>query len=80
MLLRTGLIGPRNLVFAMCENKMPVLTVSGSPYRKRQLATMLEQLRRLCVRRGRGGQGELKSCTAPGSTNAPQATAMRFND
>jgi hypothetical protein len=37
---------------------MPVLTVWDSPYGKRQLATMLEQLGRLCVRRDRGGQGE----------------------
>jgi hypothetical protein len=35
---------------------------------------------RLCVRRDRGGKGELKSCTAPGSTGGPQAAAMGFND
>jgi hypothetical protein len=36
--------------------------------------------RTLCVRRERGGQGELKSCTPPESTGGPQATAMRLND
>jgi hypothetical protein len=68
------------LVFAKCENKMPVLTVWDSPYGKRWLGLMLEQLCKLCVRRGRGGQGELKSCTARGSAAGPQATAMRLND
>src|ERR1700720_2448714 len=59
---------------------MPVLTVWDSPYGKRQLPTMLEQLRRLCVRRSRGGQGELKSCASPGGTGGPQVPAMRLND
>src|SRR6202051_4320810 len=59
---------------------MPVLTVWDSPYGKRQLATMLEQLRRLSERHGRGGQGELKSCASPGGTGGPQVSAMRFND
>src|SRR6202790_2595244 len=34
----------------------------------------------LCVRRGRGWQGELKSCTTPGDTCGPQVTAMRLDD
>src|SRR5882762_4615659 len=37
-------------------------------------------VRRLCVRRDRGGQGELKSCTPAGSAGGPQAAAMRLND
>jgi hypothetical protein len=32
------------------------------------------------VRRDSGGQGEPKSCTAPGSTAGPQAAAMGLND
>ena len=47
---------------------------------KRALASTLEQPMRLCVRRARGGQGELKSCTAPGATRGPQAASMGFND
>ncbi|MEA2263445.1 MAG: hypothetical protein QOJ51_6270 [Acidobacteriaceae bacterium] len=50
------------------------------PYREQRLATTWEQLRRSCVRRDRGGQGELKSCAPPGSTGSPQAAAVRFND
>src|ERR1700722_11076091 len=34
----------------------------------------------LCVRRGGGWQGELKSCAAPGDTGGPQVTAMRLDD
>src|SRR3984893_1433358 len=34
----------------------------------------------LCERRGRGGQGELKSCASPGGTGGPQVSAMRLND
>jgi hypothetical protein len=30
--------------------------------------------------RNRGGQGELKSCTAFGGVGDPQAAAMRLND
>ncbi len=32
------------------------------------------------MRRDRGGQGELKSCTAPGNNCRPQTTAMRLDD
>jgi hypothetical protein len=35
---------------------------------------------RLCVRRDRGRQGELKSCASPGGAGGPQEAAMRFND
>jgi hypothetical protein len=48
-----------------------VLTVWESPSRKRRLAATLEQLRRSCVRGGRGWQGELKSCAAPRDTCGP---------
>ena len=57
-----------------------VLTVWDSPDRERRLATTREQLGRLCVRRDRGGQGELKSCTPRGVAGGPQAAAMRLND
>jgi hypothetical protein len=38
------------------------------------------QLRRLCVRRDRGGQGELKGRARPGIVDSPQVAAMRLND
>jgi len=34
----------------------------------------------LGVGRDRGGQGELKSCAAPGGASDPQVTTMRLND
>src|ERR1700680_4895773 len=51
-----------------------------SLYGKRAPASTLEQPMRLCVRRDRGGQGELKSCTPPGGAGGPQAAAIRLND
>src|SRR5258708_9576584 len=57
-----------------------VLTVWDSPHREQRLATTWEQLRRLCVRRDRGRQGELKSCTPPRGTGGPQAATMRLDD
>src|SRR2546430_272778 len=41
---------------------------------------MWERLRRLCVRRERGGQGELKGCATGGVSVGPQAATMRLND
>jgi hypothetical protein len=38
------------------------------------------QLRKLYVRRVRGGQGELKGCAPPGGSGSPQSAAVRFND
>src|SRR5258708_36837953 len=57
-----------------------VLTVWDSPHREQRLATTWEQLGRLCVRRDRGRQGELKSCAPPRGTGGPQAAAMRLDD
>src|ERR1700730_6832756 len=57
-----------------------VLKVWDSPYRKRRLATTWERLRSLCLRRDRGGQGELKGCGTSGGSVGPQEAAMRLND
>src|SRR5216683_959367 len=47
---------------------------------KRRSGTTWTGLGRLCVRRDRGGQGELKSCTTPAVTGGPQSASMRLND
>src|SRR5438128_12465909 len=46
----------------------------------REQALMTQQMERLCVRRDRGRQGELKSCAPPRGTGGPQASAMRLDD
>src|SRR5712672_1272986 len=47
---------------------------------KRRSGTTWTGLGRLCVRRDRGAQGELKSCTTPAVTGGPQSASMRLND
>jgi hypothetical protein len=84
MLLRTGLTGLVTLVFTKCEKQAPSELSFVKRARRgpngvdwRGLTVwMWEQLGRLCVRRDRSGQGELKSCTAPGTTGRPQAASM----
>ncbi len=57
-----------------------VLRVWDCTYREQRLATTWELLGMLGVRRKRGGQGELKSCTPSGAVGGPQTAAMRLND
>jgi hypothetical protein len=61
-------------------NKMPASFAFVSRTLKTKVRDHAEAGGKLCVRRGRGGQGELKHCTAGRIVGSPQAPAMRLND